>query len=522
MPNQNLQPAPFYQIPLFGEDARKKIQKGLDIVCSAAKITLGPKGLNVYIDKEWGAFITNDGVTIVNSITLEDKFENMGAYTAKQASAATNDACGDGTTTTCILLQKIVEESFKSSKNAMELRAELMEASEEAIKLLKGLSKEVKNKKDIENVAIVSVESEKSGKMIADIINKIGDKGLVLVEESQMPETSFEIIKGFEVPKGYVAPLFATNGERMEAIYKNVPILVCKKISAITELVGLADKVSKAGSKQLVICCEDIDAAVIGALGYNKAAALFHTLPIKCSKTELEDIAGLTGAVYVSEESGIKFEDLEVEQLGKVKKIVTNDKKSVIIGTQSPREQILRIWGLIEGTKNLVEKERYQDRINKLNGKLAVIRVGAPVESDMKYQKLKIDDAVQAVKAAIAEGIVPGAGMTLYKISKKLPKTEGGTILAKALQEPLRQIIRNAGKDEAEIIGNLNQKGLKLGWDAKDDKYVDLLKVGIIDPTKVEISAIQNAVSAGATLVTTAVAITFKLEKYVSKDNKSL
>ncbi len=518
MGNQLLQPSPFYQIPIFGKEAREKIQKGLNTVCDAAKITLGPKGLNVYIDKEWGPFITNDGVTIVNSITLEDKFENMGAHTARQASAATNDSAGDGTTTTCIILQKIVEESFKSSKNAMELRAELIEASEYAIKLLKGLSKEVKGKKDIENIAIVSVESEKSGKMIADIINKIGNTGLVLVEESQLPETSFEIIKGFEIPKGYIAPLFATNGERMEAIYKNVPILVCKKISAITELVALADKVSKAGSKQLVICCEDIDPAVVGALGYNKAAGLFHTLPIKCSKTELEDIAGLTGATYISEESGLKFEDLEVDSLGKVKKIVTNDKKSVIVGTQDPKEQIMRIWGLIEGTKNLVEKERYQDRINKLNGKLAVIRVGAPVESDMKYQKLKIDDAVQAVKAAISEGIVAGAGMTLYKISKKLSDTDGAKILAKALQEPLRQIIRNAGKDEAEVIGNLNQKGLKLGWDAKNDKYVDLLKAGIIDPTKVEKCAIQNAVSSAATLITTQVAVTFKLDKAVRKD----
>lgn len=519
----------------FSEEARKSLKFGVDTVANAVKITLGPRGRNVVFDKGYGGpMITNDGVSIAKEISLKDKFENMGAEIAKEVATKTNDVAGDGTTTSLILTQAIISEGFKHTTigvNAMALRAGIDEAVGETIKALKGIAKPIKSKEEIRQVATISAESEEIGKIVADTIDTVGKDGVVTVEESQSLGVDSEVVEGMEFDKGYVSAYMITNGERMEAEYSDAPILITdKKISTIKEILPLLEKIAAGGKKDLVIIADDVDGEALTTFVLNKLRGGFNILAVKApgygdrKKEMLSDIAVTVGATLVSEELGVKLENATLEMLGRARKVIATKDKTVIVGGKGKKTDIdARISQLKkqkEATESKFDIEKIQERIGKLSGGVAVIRVGAATETEMKYLKLKIEDAVNATKAAIEEGIVAGGGSALIRAARAVREKRetlspsetkiGYDIILKALEAPLKQIAINAGKDDGSVIVEkiTVSKDENAGYDAKTDTlHKNMIEKGIIDPVKVTRTALQNAASAAAILLTTEVAI---------------
>lgn len=521
---------------LFDADARNAVKTGIDIVAKAVKVTLGPRGRNVILDKGYGGpHMTNDGVTIAKEISLKDKFQNMGAEIVKEVANKTNDMAGDGTTTSVVLFQALVDEGMKHTAmglNAMGIRTGMEKAAEAAVKALKGMSKPVAgDNKVIKQVATISAESEEIGGTIAEVIKEVGQNGVVTVEESQSFGIEKEVVEGMEFDRGYVSHYMITNPERMEAEYRDAPILVTdKKIASIQEILPVLEAVAKTGKKELVIIADDVEGEALTVFVVNKLKGTFNVLAVKApgygdrKKDMLADIASTIGATVVSEETGMTLDKADISVLGRAQKVIATKDSTIIVGGKGKKSVIdARVASLqkqYEASDSKFDKEKLQERIAKLSGGVAVIRVGAATETEMKYLKDKIEDAVNATKAAIAEGIVPGGGTALVKAAakaeadadwKKMSKEEeiGYRIVLSALLKPLKQIAINAGKESGEVIVEAvkNSKGFA-GYDAvKDEVVADMMVAGIIDPVKVTRGGLEHAVSAAAILLTTEVAI---------------
>lgn len=525
---------------IFDEDVRKSLKKGVDKVSNAVKVTIGPRGRNVALDKGYGGpTITNDGVSIAKEISLKDKFENMGAEVVKEVATKTNDQAGDGTTTAVVLAQAIISEGYRRTSmgaNAMNVRHGIEAATKDAVEELKKMAKPVKSKDDIKNVATISAESEELGSIIADTIDKVGKDGVVTVEESQSLGIESEVVEGMQFDKGYVSAYMITNAERMEAEYRDVPILITdKKISTIKDILPLLEKLAATGRKELVIIADDVDGEALTTFVLNKLRGAFNILAVKApgygdrKKEMLQDIAVVVEGQVVSEELGVKLESADLTMLGHVSRVVATKDTTTLIGGKGKKAEIEKrasqLRKTLEKTDSKYDKEKLQERIAKLTGGVAVVRVGAATETEMKYLKLKIEDAVNATKAAVEEGIVPGGGSALAKVSATLSQKQsknakngsredaefatGYQILLSALKAPLHQIAYNAGReDDAAVIVNevANAKGSE-GYDAKTGVTVDMLEQGIIDPVKVTRSGLQNAASAAGILLTTEAAV---------------
>jgi chaperonin GroEL len=525
---------------IYDEDVRKSLKRGVDAVANAVRVTIGPRGRNVAIDRGYGGpTITNDGVSIAKEITLKDKFENMGAEIVKEVATKTNDTAGDGTTTAVVLTQAIVTEGMRRTAlgaNGMNVRHGIDEAVKDTVAELKKMAKAVKGNDEIRQVATISAESEELGKVIAETIEKVGKDGVVTVEESQSFGIESEVVEGLEFDKGYVSPYMITNGERMEAEYKEVAVLVTdKKISTIKEILPLLEKLAQTGKKDLVIIADDCDGEALATFVVNKLRGAFNVLVVKSpgygdrKKEMLTDIATMLGAQVVSEEMGRALDKAELSQLGKAGRVVSTKDSTLIIGGKGAKKDIdARVSSLkkqLENTDSKFDKEKLEERIAKLAGGVAVIRVGAATETEMKYLKLKIEDAVNATKAAIEEGIVPGGGSALAKVAHTLAekRTKNGksasrndvefetgyAILLNALKAPLYRIAFNAGREEdaSVIVDRVASSKAGEGYDAKKNEFVDMLASGIVDPVKVTRSGVQNAASAAAILLTTEAAV---------------
>jgi chaperonin GroEL len=523
---------------IFAEEVRGALKRGVDVVADAVKVTLGPKGRNVALGKSWGGpTITNDGVSIAKEITLSDKFEDMGASIVKEVATKTNDKAGDGTTTAVVLTQAIVAEGLKRTAlgaNAMMVRRGIEAGAKDAIEELKKLARPVKGKQEIRQVATISAESEELGKTIADIVEKVGKDGVVTVEESQSIGIESDFVEGMEFDKGYVSAYLVTNAERMEAEAKDAPILITdKKISAIKDIVPILEKVAQAGKRELVIIADDVDGEALATLVVNKLKGVFNVLAVKApgygdrKKEMLADIATTVGGQVISEDLGLSLEKAELGMLGRAARVVATKDSTVIVGGKGKKaaieERVASLKSQRENTDSKFDKEKLDERIAKLSGGVAIIRVGAATETEMKYLKDKIEDAVNATKAAIAEGIVPGGGASLAKVAEKLRVRvqklaekdssdvefrTGYNIVVKALNAPLTQIVENTGREDASLIIESVNKGNAKGWDALTETVVDdMYEAGIIDPVKVTRSGVENAASAAAVLLTTEAAV---------------
>jgi chaperonin GroEL len=534
---------------LFNQEAREALKRGVDAVANAVRVTIGPRGKNVVLDKGYGApVITNDGVTIAKDISLADKFENMGAEIVKEVATKTNDSAGDGTTTSVVLTQALVEAGFKKSQsgaNSMGIRRGIEAATADALEALKKMAKPIKTDAEVKQIATISAESEEIGGIIAETIKKIGKDGVITVEESQVFGIDSEVVEGLEFDKGYISPYFVTNSERMEAEYKDPLILITdKKISSVKELLPLLERVAATGKKDIVIIADDVDGEALTTFILNKLRGSFNVLAIKApgygdkKKDMLGDIAATVGAQVISEEVGLNFEKAELNMLGRASRVVSKKDSTVIVGGKGKKaditERVESLKAQRTNTTSKFDQEKLDERIGKLSGGVAVIKVGAATETEMKYLKLKIEDAVNATKAAIAEGIVVGGGAALAKVSKKIEEKYksskeakhaednaetgefalGYTVLIEALKEPLRQIARNAGRDEGVVVSEVLRGEANSGYNALNDEFVpDMFEAGIIDPVKVERAALENAASAVAILLTTEVAIADEPEK---------
>ncbi|HEY4519637.1 MAG TPA: chaperonin GroEL [Candidatus Paceibacterota bacterium] len=522
---------------IFDQEARGALKRGIDIVAGAVRITLGPRGRNVALDRAWGSpVITNDGVSIAKEITLKDKFENMGASIAKEVATKTNDKVGDGTTTAVVLMQAIVHEGLKRTAlgaNAMRVRKGIEAAAKDAVDELRKISRDVKGKSDIRQVATIAAESEDLGRTIADTVEKVGKDGVVTVEESQSIGIESDFVEGMEFDKGYVSPYMVTNAERMEAEMKDASVLITdRKISIIKDILPLLEKMAAVGKKDLCIIADDVDGEALATFVVNKLRGTFFVLAVKApgygdrKKEMLADIAATVGASVVSEDMGVKLEKADLSVLGRAQRIVAGKDSTVIVGGKGKKADIdARISQLrkqIENTDSKFDKEKLEERVAKLSGGVAVIRVGAATETEMKYLKDKVEDAVNATKAALAEGIVPGGGAALAKVADKLAKrvdekahdefTIGYRILVSALSAPLLQIAHNAGREDGPVIlRDVVSKGSGWGFDAAgegvDAHIVDMYEAGIIDPVKVTRSCVEHAASAAAVLLTTEAAV---------------
>ena len=521
---------------IFGEDVKKRLQKGVDTVAEAVKVTLGPRGRNVVLDKGFGGpTITNDGVSIAKEITLEDKFENMGAEIIKEVANKTNDLAGDGTTTATVLTQALVNEGLKQTTmgiNSMAVRSGMEHASKDVVEALKEMATSISSIEEIKQVASISAENAELGEKIAETIDKVGKDGVVTVEEGQSFGLETELTEGMEFDQGYVSPYMVTNPERMEAEFKNAQILITdEKISNVQDILPLLEKIAQTGKKELVIIADDIEGEALATFVVNKLKGGFSVLAVKApgygdrKKDILADIAITVGAQVISKEVGRELKNAEVAQLGSAERVISTKDNTTIVGGEGEKSDIEdRVGSLktqLEQASSKYDKEKLEERIAKLSGGVAVIRVGAATETEMKYLKLKIEDAVNATKAAIDEGIVPGGGTSLARAAamveknvlgkKDLGREEliGYNIVLKALEMPLRQIADNTGKhDGAVIVQKVKEAGGNAGYDAaKAEMVEDMIKVGIIDPVKVERAGVEHAVSAAAILLTSEAAI---------------
>lgn len=520
---------------LFNEKARRSLKRGVDILADAVKVTLGPKGRNVVLDKGFGSpTITNDGVTIAKEIELEDKFENMGAQLVKEVATKTNDVAGDGTTTATLLAQALIDEGLKNvaaGANPIGIRKGLEKSVELVVKELKKNAKEISEKEEVANVATISAQDPAVGKLIADVMDQVGKDGVITVEESQTMGLEKEIVEGMQFDRGYIAPYMVTNAERMEAVYENPKILITDyKISAVADILPLLEKLAQAGKKDLVIIADDVDGEALTTLVVNKIRGTFNTLAIKApgfgdrKKEMLSDIATLTGGVLISEETGMKLDATELEMLGEARKVLSDkDNTTIVEGKGSEKEikdRIAQIKTQLESSTSEFDKEKLQERLAKIAGGVAVIKVGAATEVELQEKKHRIEDAVQATKAAVEEGIVAGGGTALIDVLHVLENLEVSgeeetavKILQRAMEEPLRQIAANAGREGSVVVDEVRKREKNTGYNADKHEYVDMIKTGIIDPLKVTRSALQNAVSVASMLLTTEVAITDIPEK---------
>lgn len=517
----------------FNDDTRKKLENGVNILADAVKITLGPRGRNVVLEKAYGPpLITNDGVSIAKEIELDDPFENMGAQLIKEVATKSNDVAGDGTTTATILAQAIVKEGLKmvsAGSNPIFLKKGIEKATKMAVELLLKKSKKVQSNAEISQVASISAGDTEIGELIAKAMEKVGESGVISVEEARALDTTLEVVEGMEFEKGYLSPYMVTNSERMEAILENPYILITdKKISTMKELLPLLEKTVQT-SKPLLIIAEDLDGEALATLVLNKIRGTLNVTGVKAPafgdrrKAMLEDIAILTGGEVISEEKGMRIEDTDISQLGRAKKIkVTKDSTVIIDGFSNPdilNSRIAQIKNQISTTDSDYDKEKLQERLAKLSGGVAVIKVGAVTEVEMKEKKLRIEDALNATRAAIEEGVVPGGGVALYEIANEMTKFTlngeegiGANILKNSLSSPLKQIAINAGLDGGVILEKIKNLPDGFGLDAATEEYVDMIGSGIIDPTKVTRSALQNATSIAALILTTEVIIANKKE----------
>lgn len=497
---------------LFNKQVFEKLLVGLDKVADAVGGTLGPKGRNVMLDDSILPHITNDGSTIAGAITLPDKFENLGGWVVRNTSAQTNDDAGDGTTTTAVLLQEIIHKSLERPENPMEIKNSLQEACKNIILKLKESATPI-TIDDIKKVALISSESEEIANIVTEVITKVGEKGVIVVEESKTFETSYDIQEGYEAPTGFLSPYFANDKTGTKAEYENIPVLVAqKKISTVLDIKPLFDQMNEQGKGEVVIVCEDIDPQIMGILVMNKLQGKLGVLVIKASGTVFEDIAATVGASIVSDSTGITFDKLNInEHLGLAQKVSCTEKKTLFVAkTESGKQLATRLEAEAAICNNEFEKKILLKRIGKLTGGIAVIKIGAATDLDRVYRKHKTDDTVAAVKAALEEGIVEGGGMALWRIAQDIePKTVGEDILKKSLVKPLKKIIENCGKDYTEIVRKMPEG---MGYDARNDKYIDLISADIIDPVKVERVSLENAVSNAAVFITTHCAVTDYVE----------
>lgn len=511
----------------YGEDARKSLQAGIDQLADTVKITLGPKGRNVVLDKKYGApLITNDGVTIAKEIELEDAFENMGAQLVKEVAIKTNDAAGDGTTTATLLAQAIVREGMKNitaGANPMIVKKGIKKAVEVAVDTVVSNSKEINGSEDIARVATVSSADENVGKLIADAMEKVTADGVITIEEGKTAETYSEVVEGMQFDRGYLSPYMVTDTEKMEAIYDDASILITdKKISSIQEVLPLLEQIVKTG-KKLVIIAEDVEGDALTTITLNNLRGTFKCVCVKAPgfgdrrKEMLKDIAILTNGEVISEELGYDLKETTLEQLGHARQVVVQKENTIIVdgagSSEDIKARVENIKAQLEASTSEFDKEKLQERIAKLSGGVAVIRVGAATEVEMKEQKLRIEDALAATKAAVEEGIVAGGGTALINaipnVKKLVDKLEGdektgAKIVLRALEEPVRQIAANAGLEGSVIIDKIiRSKKVGYGFDAYTETYKDMISAGIVDPTKVTRSALQNAASVASMVLTT-------------------
>jgi len=519
----------------FDEQARGQLKKGVDRLVNAVKVTLGPKGRNVVLDKGFGSpEITNDGVTIAKEIELENKFENIGAEIVKEVASKTNDLAGDGTTTAALLTHAIINQGLKNvtaGANPLALKRGIEKGVEAVVASLRKISKAVAGKAEIAQVATISAENSKVGDLIAEVIQQVGKDGVVTVEESQTFGLSKEIVKGMRFDKGYISPYMITNAEKMQAEYDDPYILITdKKIASINEILPLLEKVTQSGKKDIVLIAEEVEGDALATLVVNKLRGTFNALAIKAPgfgdrrKEMLDDIAVLTGGQVISEEVGLKLENTELKMLGRARKVIADKENTTIVEGRGSKldieNRVNQIKTELAKSDSDFDKEKLQERLAKLAGGVAVIKVGAATETEQKYRQAKIEDALAATKAAVAEGIVPGGGVALIRALKSLKELKlrgdertGLVILRRALEEPLRQIANNAGQDGAVVADEIKKKSGGYGYNAAKNKYEDLFESGIIDPTKVVRSALENAASAAAMLLTTECVITDLPEK---------
>ncbi|KYG60740.1 molecular chaperone GroEL [Bdellovibrio bacteriovorus] len=510
----------------FSEDARAHILKGVNTLANAVKVTLGPKGRNVVIDKSFGSpLITKDGVTVAKEIELENKFENMGAQMVKEVASKTNDEAGDGTTTATVLAQAIYREGAKlvsAGHNPMSIKRGIDKAVATVIDELKSMAKPVKGSNEVAQVGSISANNDKEiGQMLADAMDKVGKEGVITIEESKTAKTEVTVVEGMQFDRGYLSPYFVTNAERMEAVLENAYVLVYdKKISSMKDMIGILEGVAKQG-RQLLIIAEDVEGEALATLVVNKLRGTLHIAAVKAPgfgdrrKAMLEDIAILTGAKVISEDIGRKLEQATVADLGIAKRIVVDKDNTTIIDGSGKKADIqarvATIKSQIDETSSDYDKEKLKERLAKLAGGVAVIHVGAPSEVEMKEKKHRVEDALNATRAAVEEGIVAGGGTALLRASQKVDKTKfseeesfGAMIIKRACEEPIRQISANAGLDGAIVLDRILQnKSATWGFNAYSDEYTDLIKDGVIDPVKVVRCALTNAASVASLMLTT-------------------
>ena len=512
---------------IFGEDARKALQSGIDKLANTVKITLGPKGRNVVLDKKYGApLITNDGVTIAKEIELDDPFENMGAQLVKEVATKTNDAAGDGTTTATLLAQALVREGMKNiaaGANPMVLKKGMDQAVDTAVETIVANSKKIEGSDEIARVGAVSAADENIGKLIAEAMEKVTADGVITLEESKTAETYSEVVEGMQFDRGYIATYMVTDTDKMEAVLDDAYILITdKKISNIQEILPLLEQIVKAGKKLLIIA-EDVEGEALSTLIVNKLRGTFTCVAVKAPgfgdrrKEMLQDIATLTGGEVITSDLGLELKDTQINQLGRAKQVKVSKENTIIVDGAGDKEaiksRVAQIKSQIEVTTSEFDKEKLQERLAKLAGGVAVIRVGAATETEMKEKKLRIEDALAATKAAVEEGCVAGGGVALLNAIpavKKLLDTDdadlktGVNIVVKAIEEPVRQIAKNAGLEGSVIVNEIMSSGKKnYGFNFSKEEYVDMFKAGILDPAKVTRSALQNASSVAAMVLTT-------------------
>ncbi|CAG9365925.1 chaperonin GroEL [Clostridium perfringens] len=522
---------------LFGEEARRSMQAGVDKLANTVKVTLGPKGRNVILDKKFGSpLITNDGVTIAREIELEDAYENMGAQLVKEVATKTNDVAGDGTTTATLLAQAIIREGLKNvtaGANPILIRNGIKTAVEKAVEEIQKISKPVNGKEDIARVAAISAADEKIGKLIADAMEKVGNEGVITVEESKSMGTELDVVEGMQFDRGYVSAYMVTDTEKMEAVLDNPLILITdKKISNIQDLLPLLEQIVQAGKKLLIIA-DDIEGEAMTTLVVNKLRGTFTCVGVKAPgfgdrrKEMLQDIATLTGGVVISDEVGGDLKEVTLDMLGEAESVkVTKESTTIVNGRGNSEEiknRINQIKLQLEATTSEFDKEKLQERLAKLAGGVAVVKVGAATETELKESKLRIEDALAATKAAVEEGIVPGGGTAYVNVINEVAKLTsdiqdeqvGINIIVRSLEEPMRQIAHNAGLEGSVIIEKVKNSDAGVGFDALRGEYKDMIKAGIVDPTKVTRSALQNAASVASTFLTTEAAVADIPEKEI-------
>ncbi len=528
---------------VFSENARRALKTGVDALANAVKVTLGPKGRNVALDKKWGApTITHDGVTVAKEIELEEPLENMGAQLLKEAATKTNDVAGDGTTTATVLAQMIVTEGLKNvaaGANPMLIKNGIAKAAEAVVQALRDMAEDIDTKEEIANVAAISANDMEIGELIAEVMEKVGKDGVITVEESKGLAFETEYVEGMQFDRGYISPYFVTDPERMEAVLEDPLILIHdKKISSAQDILPLLEKMVQTGRKNLVIISEDVDGEALATLVLNKLRGVFNALAVKAPgfgdrrKAMFQDIAVLTGGQVITEEMGRKLETAQLSDLGRAVKVISTKEDTTIVGVEDEAisKEILgrinQIKAEIEASTSDYDKEKLQERLAKLSGGVAIIRVGAGTEVELKEKKHRVEDALSATRAAVEEGIVPGGGVALINAVPALADIKmefddeqtGVAIVRRALEEPMRQLAVNAGKDGAVIVDNVRrqqkeQDDVKVGYDVLREVYVNMVKQGIIDPVKVTRSAVENAASIGAMILTTEALITDIPEK---------